>query len=71
MSGRFELSQDKAFINSHVSVEKLPTESAFETETEFETFEMFMPQMFPSPFFAAYASANHFDFATRTRNSIN
>lgn len=64
MSGRFELSRDKAFINSHVSVEKLPTESAFETETEFETFEMFMPQMFPS-------SANHFDFAARTRNSIN
>lgn len=70
MSGRFELSRDKAFINSHVSVEKLPTESAFETETEFETFEMFMPQMLPS-FSAAYASANHFDFATRTRNSIN
>lgn len=70
MSGRFELSRDKAFINSHVSVENLPTESAFETETEFETFEMFMPQMFPS-LSAAYASANHFDFATRTRNSIN
>lgn len=40
----------KAFINSHVSVEKLPTESVFETETEFETFEMFMPQMLLSPF---------------------